>query len=418
MAKFYKPQNEKGHDLVSVKDQYTGSDKIHKSWLNTVSGVIDSSEAGTNDDDFVLGSAVTATLAELRKDLSSIKFDASHNTLEALDTYYKGEIASADNDKLETIRQTLNSTIFFVKASNEVTNDTKAEYICINASSVKSDTDPVWEKIGETAQAAGQATDDTLGLVKLTDTIDDSDDVEEGIAATPKAVADHVTSAIADAIADKLDSVSLTVGNTTITLDSGDSAVAIQGSDAITVTATAAANNKTVTITANAASEDVAGVVQLTSDIDDDTDDTKAVTPKGVKEYVDAKFEAEGIDEKISGAIEEALEEDGAIKNAIDSAKEELQGKIDELEEKVSKTEIVSREETITAGKVTINITAKKEEFVSAFINSKLFIPEVEVSSTAITITFCDENDTTTQGELGTKAKILISQLVSDDDNA
>lgn len=299
MAKFYKPQNEKGHDLVPINEpkSTTITGFIDKSWLNTIDATPNTD--GSDDNKFVLGKSLSAAIDDLestlRTDIQGIKFKKQDSNLAGLKREYLDELETANDveEKLTKIRQELSSTIFFVE-SNTGTDDNYAEYVCTNANTVSKTVDPIWEKIGETAQSAPQANATTLGLVKLADTIDSANDVSKGVATTPKAVA--------TAIANKLDSVSLKVGTETITLNSAGSEATLTGSGAITVSANDADNS--ITIAATAASTSAAGIVQLTSDIDDGSDQTKAVTSKGVKDAID-----EAIEEAIGDAdIDSKLE--------------------------------------------------------------------------------------------------------------
>lgn len=333
MSKIYNPQNEFGKVLVPAgQARLKGTETIDISWLNTANN----NDYSKLDDDNKI--VLVSLLKELQNDLQKQITDINDDIITKIKDNLQFEIKLLESkDDLptefseDTIKE-LRKTIYLVPENGaDDEDDNYKEYICKNVpKSLPTTETPEYEVLGRVFEL-NQATDETAGIVTLTDEIDESDDVESGKAATPKAVADKITSEIESALED-------------------DGAI---------------------------------------------------------KEAIDAAIES----------ISEEWEADSAeIAEKVDGLKTNLETLKSDVEEAYTTKTYANKE--ITNGKVELTVE-EGEVFVSCLAGNnttmKLFIPDVEVSGTTMTITFYDASaddtpDDLTKATIYTSAKIKITE--------
>lgn len=334
----FSPHNEFGKALVPVgmqktKAKVSETEFIDISWLDTVNDY----EQGKAEADskIVLYPALEGAVQyTLKNSITRFKF----KVLE------EGETALPQQITEENIKE-LQTTIYLVAVPESAEEKNKyVEFVCSNTEEydeeLKTPVEAKYEQLGSINYILEQATGETLGGVKLLDTSDETKGADSGYAATPKAI--HT---LQQQIENK--KTTFTLNDKTVT---EGTAVKIEGTAPIQV-ATADADGVAITVSVQDASEETKGVAKL---------------------YASAETGSQA--------------EDGPL-TAKATAEE-----IKKVEDKVTALqipEVVTEEKTITNGQVTLEGT--NIVVVSVFLETGMFIPQVEQTEGNCVLTFFTE---------------------------
>lgn len=284
---FYQPKNEFGKALVAVSTPKSvagaaNEDYIDLSWLETQDNLV----FEANKKKVVTSDALKALQEQIH---GQIQFKFIMVTEESP---LPEKITEANLDDLRTS--------IYIKAlttNKETGIDEYAEYVCTNTADFISDEEtpsvaPKFERFGI---GVAKATASVQGAVTLSDTADDSKDASEGVAATPKAVADTVSAAKTE----------------------------LEGK---------------IKSAADKAAEDLAEVQSQLDEVSGDLDTLEKTVAGHTTKITNIEKTIEGLDD-LKDTVEELEGDVGTLKTDVEKAKTDittLQSDVSDLEEKVA----------------------------------------------------------------------------------
>lgn len=330
----YSPLNEFGKALVPVgmtktKAKVSESEFIDISWIDTIS-------------EYAPGKQDANSKVVLYPALQSAVEHALANSITQFKFKVLDGVESLPENLSESTIKNLKTTIYLVAVKGQAEENNKyVEYVCSNTEKYdeveKTEVPAEYEQLGSINYVLEQATGDTLGGVRLSDTGNEAQDASSGYAATPKAIHDLQQQIDNKATTFTLNGKNVTEGTT----------VTISGTDPVSVETTEE-EEVAVKVSVQDASESAKGVAKL---------------------YNSAETGAEATDGSLTG------------KATADAIKV-----VDDKVAALKIPEIVTDTQTITEGKVTIegvNIV-----LISAFIENDMFIPQVEQTGESCVLTF------------------------------